>query len=105
MSAGLADGSSNVIPITPITKASLAQWIESHPGQRQWLNITAFKADPGSFAFLPTLDGEPVRVLAARGEGEPLWAFAAFPTSLPAGVYAIDAELGKAEATAAALGW
>ena len=79
--------SSGAVPITPVTKASLPQWLDAHPARREWLNITGFKAEPNSFVFLPALDGEPMRALAAVGEGEPVWAFAGLPTSLPEGVY------------------
>ena len=105
MSSCLTSDSSRAVPITPVTKASLPQWLDAHPARREWLNITGFKAEPNSFVFLPALDGEPTRVLAAVGEGEPVWAFAGLPTSLPEGVYSIDAELDEAQATAAALGW
>ena len=105
MSSCLTRDSSGAVPITPVTKASLPQWLDTHPARREWLNITGFKAEPNSFVFLPALDGEPMRVLAAVGEGEPVWAFAGLPTSLPEGVYSIDAELDETQATAAALGW
>ena len=105
MSSCLTSDSSRAVPITPVTKASLPQWLDAHPARREWLNITGFKAEPNSFVFLPPSDGEPMRVLAAVGEGEPVWAFAGLPTSLPEGVYSIDAELDETQATAAALGW
>ncbi len=105
MSHCLTADTSHAIPITPISKSSLPQWVKSHPAQRAWLNLTGFKAEPGSFTFLPGSDGDPARVLAARDEGEPIWAFAGLPTSLPEGVYAIDSDLDNAQATAAALGW
>ena len=105
MSSCLTSDSSRAVSITPVTKASLPQWLDAHPARREWLNITGFKAEPNSFVFLPALDGEPMRVLAAVGEGEPVWAFAGLPTSLPEGVYSIDAELDETQATAAALGW
>ena len=104
MPACLTEDPSNAIPITPVGKATLPQWLDAHPAWREWINATGFKAEPDSFVFLPAINGEPVRVLAARG-GEPVWAFAAFPRLLPEGVYAIDADLGKDDATAAALGW
>jgi leucyl aminopeptidase len=105
MSSCLTSDPSRAVPITPVTKASLPQWLEAHPARREWLNVIGFKAEPNSFAFLPPSDGEHTRVLAAVGEGEPIWAFAGLPTSLPEGVYSIDAELDDAHGTAAALGW
>ena len=105
MSSCLTSDSTRAIPITPVTKASLPQWLDAHPARREWLNLTGFKAEPNSFVFLPPSAGEPMRVLAAVGEGEPVWAFAGLPTLLPEGVYSIDAELDETHATAAALGW
>src|SRR5918993_1662025 len=105
MSSGLTSDSSSAVPITPLTKAALPQWLEAHPERRDWLNVIGFKAEPNSFAFLPSSDGERTRVLAGVGEAESIWAFAALPVSLPEGVYSIDAELDDANATAAALGW
>jgi hypothetical protein len=89
MCSCLTSDSSSAVPITPVTKASLPQWLEAHPARREWLNVIGFKAEPNSFAFLPPSDGEHTRVLAAVGEGEPIWAFAGLPTSLPEGVYSI----------------
>jgi len=105
MSSCLTSDSSSAVPITPVTKDSLPQWLERHPGRREWLNLIGFKAEPNSFAFLPPSDGDRTRVLAGVGEGESIWAFAGLPTSLPEGVYAIDTALDDAQATAAALGW
>jgi len=105
MSFSLTSDSSGAVPITPVTKASLPQWLEAHAGSGDWLNIIGFKAEPNSFAFLPPLEGTPARVLAGVGEGESTWAFAGLPTSLPEGVYLIDDELDEAHATQAALGW
>ncbi len=101
----LTADASRAVPIIPISKGSLPQWVESHPEQREWLNLTGFKAEPGSFTFLPAADGNPARVLTARDESEPLWAFAGLPRSLPEGVYSIESDLDNAQATAAALGW
>ncbi len=105
MSNCLTADTAHAVPITPISKSSLPQWIKSHPAQREWLKLTGFKAEPGSFTFLPGSKGDPARVLATRDEGQPLWAFAGLPTSLPEGVYSIDSDLDDAQATAAALGW
>ena len=105
MSSCLTSDASSAVPITPVTKAALPQWLEAHPDKREWLNVIGFKAEPNSFAFLPSSNGEPTRVLAGVAEGESIWAFAALPASLPEGVYSIDAELDDAHATAAALGW
>ena len=105
MASCLTGDSAGAVSITPVTKASLPQWLEAHSERREWLNIVGFKAEPNSFAFLPPSNGEGTRVLAGVGEAESIWAFAGLPTSLPEGVYFIDAELDDARATEAALGW
>ncbi|MEO8186280.1 MAG: leucyl aminopeptidase family protein [Burkholderiaceae bacterium] len=105
MSEYLTDDASRAVPITPISKDALTHWVQSHPRQREWLNLTGFKADAGSFTFLPRSGGDAARVLAARGDDEPMWAFAALPMLLPEGVYSIDSDFDGAQATAAALGW
>jgi hypothetical protein len=73
MSSSLTNDASSTVPITPVTKATLPQWVEAHPDRREWLNVIGFKAEPNSFAFLPPSNGEPTRVLAGVGEGESIW--------------------------------
>ena len=73
MSYCLTSDASSAVPITPVTKAALPQWLEAHPDKREWLNVIGFKAEPNSFAFLPSSNDEPTRVLAGVGEGESIW--------------------------------
>jgi leucyl aminopeptidase len=95
----------HAVPITPVGKAGLADWLKSHPQHRDWLDAVGFKADPGSFAFLAGDKGRPTAVLAAPAEGEPLWAFAGLPMTLPEGRYAIQSADRDLSPTDAALGW
>ena len=68
MSSCLTSDSSRAVPITPLTKGSLPQWLEAHPERREWLNLIGFKAEPNSFAFLPSSEGDPTRVLAGAAK-------------------------------------
>ena len=94
----------NAIPIAPVTAATLPAWLETHPQSRDWISTIGFKADPGTFAFLPGAQGRPATVLATPAEGAPVYAFAGLPMALPEGRYALELANGDA-ATDAALGW
>ena len=60
----VASDHANATPITPVTAASLPAWLEAHPGEREWLAATGFKAQPGTFAFVPAGARAPASVLA-----------------------------------------
>ncbi len=101
----LATDHPNAIPVTPITAGTLPEWLDAHPAHRDWLATTGFKADPGTFAFLPADGGECASVLASPVSGEPVWAFAALPMALPEGAYRLSLAAQDGSATDAALGW
>jgi leucyl aminopeptidase len=100
----LVSDSNGAIPVAPVTAAMLPTWLEAHPQSRDWLAVTGFKAEPGSFAFIPGANGRPARVLSAPAEGAPVYAFADLPMALPEGRYALELAEGDS-ATDAALGW
>jgi leucyl aminopeptidase len=106
MDAFLTADRSGAIPITSVRAASLGAWLDSHKRSRDWLERTGFKAEPGTFAFLPGSNGSPAAVVASPAEGAAVYAFAGLPMALPEGTYALEAgELDRASATDAALGW
>jgi len=105
MHAYLTSDATGAIPISTVTKASLPAWLEAHPEHRQWFAATGFVGDAGSFAFIPDQRGRLDGVLAAPCDGEPVWAFANLPASLPEGVYKLVDDLGARAATEAAVGW
>jgi leucyl aminopeptidase len=82
----------DAIAVRPIDKKSLA----SHP-QRKWLETVGFRADAGTFAFLPDRS-----VVAAPNDGDAIWRFANLPMQLPEGAYRLEA---NGNATDVALGW
>ncbi|HTS23129.1 MAG TPA: leucyl aminopeptidase family protein [Casimicrobiaceae bacterium] len=94
----------DAIPITAVTAATLPAWLERHPEARAWVSGVGFRADPGTFAFLPRDDGRPA-VIAAPIQDSPVYAFAALPTALPEGKYALELEGHGGSSTDAALGW
>src|SRR5262245_45280907 len=99
-----ASDRNGAVPIVPVSAAALPGWLERHPQSRDWIAGVGFKAEPGTFAFLPHANGRPASVVAAPGEGSPVYAFANLPMALPEGKYAL--ELGSEHsATDAALGW
>ena len=101
----LTSDGSDAVPVTSVTSATLSAWLDEHPGSREWIYRIGFKADPGTFAFLPGSDGRPSAVIAAPTEGALVYAFAQLPTALPEGTYRIELKQNAAEATDTALGW
>ena len=95
----------DAVPIDSVTSTTLGAWLDEHRSSREWVNRIGFRADPGTFAFLPGSDGGPSAVIAAPTEGAPVYAFAGLPTALPEGAYRMAAKQGGAEATDTALGW
>jgi len=104
MSEFLASDRNHALPITTVSAASFPGWLEKHPDFREWIAAIGFKAEPGTFAFLPGTHGRPASVVAAPAEGAPVYAFADLPMALPEGKYVLDPE-DAASATDMALGW
>ena len=95
-----------VLPITPIGKAALKRWLGGPgEGMRSWVESTRFEANAGETCLVPGRDGKLARVLLGVDATDDHWAYAGLPTSLPEGVYRIDAALSPQAATRAALGW
>ncbi|MBI3517361.1 MAG: leucyl aminopeptidase family protein [Proteobacteria bacterium] len=110
MSFQLVDAAADAVPLHPISKPTLADWLAGLPGhQRGWAERAGFKAEPGSTLLLPDAAGELAGIAvgveppdhADRG----LWAYAGLPEALPPGRYRIAAALERDTATNAALGW
>src|SRR5215831_7781857 len=85
--------------ITPVVKETLSAWIERHPQSRDWISSIGFKAAPGTFAFLPAVDGRAASILAAPAEEASLFAFADLATALPEGKYFIEPDGLRASPT------
>ena len=94
----------NAIRIAPVSSAALPGWLDAHPESREWIAAVGFKAEPGTFAFLPGKGGAPSAVLASPVDSGSVWSFAGLPMALPEGTYFLDLD-GSDSATDAALGW
>ena len=60
---------SSAIPITPVSEAAFPDGSTRIRESREWIEAVGFKAEPGTFAFLPGNDGRPERSarVARRG--------------------------------------
>ena len=94
------------LPIDMLTARRLKGWLAG-PGRslRGWVQSTGFAAKPGELCLVPGADGELARVLVGMAERDELWALAALPRTLPAGVYRLERALRGRAATSACLGW
>ena len=101
----LTERARSAIPVESVTRQGFKAWLAGHEKDREWLATVGFKADPGTFAFLPQAKGRPARVLASPAEGERIWAYAGLPMSLPEGTYKLEIDGDSAAQTDAALGW
>ena len=101
-----ARSGTETLPLTLLTKTSIAPWLETQPAAtRTFLASIAFTAEPGQLGLIAGEDGRLDRVVAGVSALDDLWAYAALPTGLPPGSYRLDVELAPAAAGLAALGW
>ena len=105
MSAFLTTDRSGAIPIMPVRTESLPAWLDRHSRSREWLSRIGFKAEPGTFAFLPDADGRAESIVASPATGAPVYAFAGLPSALPEGKYVLQLEEQGVSPADAALGW
>jgi leucyl aminopeptidase len=100
----LADPAPGAIPITVVAESELETWLQGQPPTAAaWAGAQGFKGKAGETLALPGPDGAPQRILAGRGAETPdLWRLAGLATTLPEGLYRLDA---GAAPQAAALGW
>ena len=104
----LTKKSAKSIPITPLDKDTLDQWLKKQgKARRNWIAATGFTAAPGALLALPDKDGAVEQVLFGIRNNGGLYSYANLPVRLPrnAGGYYIDQKMSKENATQAALGW
>lgn len=58
---------------------------------KQWVKLTNFTAESGTFCLIPNKDNQAESVLLGVADADDFWAFGALPAKLPAGNYAIQA--------------
>ncbi len=103
-----SESAENAVPIVPVPKRSKDTVLEALPAvAATWVKATGYKADPGEVCVVPAADGSVDRVLlgltASPGDMASLWDWAALPSRLPEGLYAVQDTDG--EPMAACLGW
>lgn len=99
-----ADGTAT--DLIALRKGELAAWTDSRPeGVRRWVEQTGFKAEAGTVCLLPGEGGALAGVLAGLPDEDDPWAFAHFPSKLPAGTYRLAAPLPPIQAERAAQAW
>jgi leucyl aminopeptidase len=99
----VARATAGTIPVTPVTADGLADWsVEADAATKTWIAATGFKAKAGETCVVPGGNGDIARVLLGVEAADRIgvWEFAGLPASLPAGRYAIDADLAPEDATA-----
>ncbi len=103
----LVEADDTATDLIALRKGELAPWLDGQSqAVRQWVEQTGFKAEPGSVCLLPGEGGALAGVLAGLPDEDDPWAFAHFPSKLPAGrAYRLAAPLPAIQAGRAALAW
>ena len=95
------------IPVFPLRKKGLVAWRNKQSDDTNaWINNTGFKAEKGSFCYIPGEEGTLSSVLLGMGEWDDPWLFGDLPSVLASKVYRVEAaEWNKGLLEAAALAW
>ena len=104
----VARATAGTIPVTPVTAEGLKEWaVDADTATKTWIAATGYSAKPGETCLVPGKGGDVARVLLGVEDAGRIgvWDFAGLPATLPAGRYAVDADLSDEDATRAATGW
>ncbi len=94
------------IPIWPVAKAGLEDWLASQPANMAaWARASQFKGQAGRVLKIPAADGELAAIAFGLGDGDDALIWRGLPDSLSPGVYHIEGPLAAGAAPLAALGW
>jgi len=94
------------IPIWPVAKAGLEDWLASQPANMAaWARANQFKGQAGRVLKIPAGDGAIAAIAFGLGAGDDPLIWRALPDSLSPGVYHIEGPLAAGAAPLAALGW
>jgi len=103
---GFADVSAATLALHVIDRARTPQWRDALPEvAREWVDVQAFDASPGTAIVVPGSDGTPAAALLAVGDALDPFAYAHGPLSLPARDWSLAHALPDAERHALLLGW
>ncbi len=98
--------SDSATPIHSFDARGLKAWLASAtPGQRRWVEASAFKADAGSYLLVPDEEAGIACVLAGRDGDERLWSLAHLPALLPGGDYRLANDWSGDALERALVGW
>ncbi|BAE52911.1 leucyl aminopeptidase family protein [Paramagnetospirillum magneticum] len=102
----LVEADDNATNLTVLRKGDLDGWLAGQPPSvRQWVEQTGFRAEPGAVCLLPGEGGALGGALAGLPDEADPWAFAHFPSKLPARTWRLAMPLPAAQAGQAALAW
>ncbi len=103
----LLDSAEDAVPLLAVSEADFSSWLETQSELvRTRLRSSGFKAGTGAWCQITDAEGRTLSVVAGLGEdATDLWAWAAFPATLPAGDYLIADQDDAAILANAALGW
>lgn len=93
------------IPIWPVTKAGLEDWLAAQPANvAAWAHANQFKGQAGRVLKIPSADGELAAIAFGLGAADEPLIWRILPDSLGPGIYHIAGD-GAQDGTLAALGW
>lgn len=93
------------VRIECVSQQGFEEWLNSQVSARStWIKATNFKGSPGDVCLLPSSSGGVESVLFGTDDPSDIWTYAALPSKLPPGVYALEG-LADENASAAVLGW
>ncbi|WP_025897789.1 leucyl aminopeptidase family protein [Sneathiella glossodoripedis] len=94
-------------PILPVGAEDFDGWLSSQSELvKNWVAVQDFKTKSGSHLVIPTSEGDiSLVLLIAEPDQWGIWSLAKLPSSLPPGLYRLDAELDERQATDVAIGW
>ena len=106
MNAVLLDAAAHVVPLVPVTAATLPAWLDlADPATRRWATANGFTGAAGTFCAVPGADGALSKVLVGMADAPDLYALAHLPQALPDGEYALAEGSVAVDPARAALGF
>jgi leucyl aminopeptidase len=106
VNAVLLDAAAHVVPLVPVTAATLPAWLDlADPATRRWATANGFTGAAGTFCAVPGADGALSKVLVGMADAPDLYALAHLPQALPDGEYALAEGSVAVDPARAALGF